>query len=245
MAPSRARPFAALLALVASCQAPSVARPWSHVRAGAMNVGVSTGWADYEAEVAARGTSGALAGASGTDTSELGPRYGAALKFNYFVTDEFSIGGIAELRGFDPDPVSPLGAELVGEDFETLHLVGSLRWFGEPFEERRRLRPFYGLDVGWVPGVRLDDVRVDYDPLLMLPSERVSVEGDSFWTIAPVLGLSYLLARNLSLELGAFYEFPLSTSDESVTFTNLGGATADVEVEPQGLVGFVGLTWWF
>ena len=60
-----------------------------------------------------------------------------------------------------------------------------------------------------------------------------------------MLGLSYLLARNLSLEVGGFYEFPLSTSEESVTFANLGGATADVEVEPQGLIGFVGLTWWF
>ena len=56
---------------------------------------------------------------------------------------------------------------------------------------------------------------------------------------------AYLLRDNVSLEFGGFYEFALTPSEETLRLVNLGGAEADVEVWPEGLILFAGLTFYF
>ena len=237
----------AVLALT-SCQALQD-EPWARVRKGTKTVGLSTGWAIYSAEVEAEGKNGVLAPAgipeTGTDDTDLTARYGGALKTNYYLTDRFSIGGIVEFRSFDADPVSPLTAELEPDTFETLHFLLSARYWPDPIGETRRWRPFVGLDLGYIPNVEFDNVQVTYEASSGLPPETVQLEGEAYWTLAPVVGMSYLLRDNLSLELGGFYEFAFTPSEETLTLANLGGAQADVEVWPEGFIFFAGLTYYF
>ncbi len=223
---------------------------WANMTRGAHQVGVSTGWAFYEANVEAKGTSGVLqpGGVSdvGDDTVDLEPQYGGALKYAYMLTDSFSLGGIIEYRSFDPDPVMPLTAELETEDFQTWHFILSSRYFFRPFLKAPRIRSFVGLDLSWIPEVNFSDVDVTYPASSGIPSEVLSdVTGSDFWTIAPVIGGQYLLSDHLTLDFGAFYEVPLTSSRESLRFENLGGATSDVNVEPEGLIVFIGISWYF
>lgn len=237
-----------LLAALCSCAALEH-EPWSQIGKGTRSVGASTGWAFYRATVEAEGTSGVLAPAgvpeTGSDSTQLTAKYGGALKLNYFVTDRLSLGLIYELRRFEADPVSPLTAELAPEDFTTEHFLFSTRYWPDPFVEGGRWRPFLGLDLGYVPGVTFDNVGVTYPAATGIPSERVDLEGDSYWTFAPVAGVSYLLRDNLSFELGAFYEVAFTPSEDTLTLANLGGAQADVEVWPSGVIVFAGLTLYF
>lgn len=237
----------AFLAGAASC-APLQHDPWSQIHQGSWNVGVSTGWAFYNADVEVEGTSGVLNPGgrpeTGSDNTDLTPRYGGALKANYFFADQHSIGVIAELRRFKADSVSPLTAELQPDDFTTYHYLLSYRYWPKPLANEPRLRPFLGLDLGYVPGVTFDNVEVTYPASSGIPSETVKVDGDPFLTIAPVAGASYLLRDNLSLELGTFYEFAYEPSQAELKLKNLGGATADVDVWPQGLIVFLGLTYY-
>ncbi len=227
-----------------ACTAPLEYEPWSQVGAGTASFGASTGYAFYEAEIEAEGTSGVLAPGgvpeTGTDTTTLTPRYGGALKASYFPVDWASLGLIYEYRSFDADPVSPLDAELQPESFVTQHFLASLRLWPDVAWASGRLKPFVGLDVGYVPGVTFEDVTVVYPG--DIPSEQIDVDGDAFWTLAPVVGASYLLQDRLSLDFGAFYEFSFEPSDATLTLPNLGGATADVQVWPDGVILFVGLT---
>lgn len=233
------------LALLASCTTLEK-EPWADIGKGSHQLGVSTGWAVYQADVLAEGKSGVLKGQAGKDTVDLIPRFGAALKYSYYVTDHLALGGIAELRSFDPDgPIKPLSANLSAHPFETVHLILSSRWWFDPIKQAPRFKPFVGLDVAWVPEVDLGSVTVNYPPGSGIPSEKVKAKGSDYWTIAPVVGASYLLKDWWSLDFGAFYEFPLTQSEETLTFKNLGGAQSDVFVEPQGLIGFVGFSFFF
>jgi len=238
---------ATLLAGAASC-APLQHAPWSKVHKGTWNIGASTGWAFYNADVEAEGTSGVLKpggkAQTGSDNTDLTPRYGGALKANYFFADHHSIGVIAEMRRFKADSVSPLSAELQPDDFTTYHFLLSYRYWPNPFPGEMRLRPFFGLDLGYVPGVTFDNVEVTYPASTGIPSENVKVDGDAFFTVAPVAGLSYLLRDNLTFELGTFYEISYEPSQAELKLKNLGGATANVDVWPQGLIVFLGLTYY-
>lgn len=226
------------------------AEPWSRIGKGTKNIGLSTGWADYGAELEATGKSGVLVPGgipeTGTDQTDLKPRYGGAVKVNYFVTDKISLGGIFEIRSFDADSVSPLTAELEPDTFETTHYLFTTRYFADPIDENRRVRPFFGFDVGYVPEVKFDKVEVTFDPASGIPPERLNnVKGDSYWTVAPVGGFTFLIRDNLSFDVGAFYEWAVTSSDATIELANLGGAEADVEVWPEGLVVFVGMTFYF
>ena len=82
-------------------------------------------------------------------------------------------------------------------------------------------------------------------------NERVALSGDSFFTLNPVIGGSYLMRDNLSMEFGAFYEFPLDSSDDSVVLNvpvpgvGIVPSQLDAEVYPDGFIGFVGLSYYF
>ena len=78
----------ALFLGLGSCTAPTLQHaPWSQIGQGTATLGASTGWAFYSADMSAAGQTGVLAGDEGSDTVDLTPRYGGALKTQYFVTD--------------------------------------------------------------------------------------------------------------------------------------------------------------
>ena len=236
------------LAALGSCSSlgqPLTSEPYSEFGAGQTVVGASTGWAFYGAEAKAAGTSGVLEGDSGSDTTDLAPNYGGAVKLGHMITDHVLVGGIVELRSFDPDPISPLSATLTADDFETWHVILSTRYFFDGIGRTRRWRPFVGIDLSYIPDVELGQIRVDYPDDTMIPDEFKAVTGSDYWAIGGVAGFNYLLTDHVTIDLGAFYEYALTTSDASVAFDNLGGATADIAIRPQGLIVFMGLSYAF
>jgi opacity protein-like surface antigen len=244
------------LVLAASCASPLQhfseplsAPAWSDKGEGTRSVGFSSGWAYYGAEIEAEGVSGALVDEgvpqTGTDTMDFSPRYGGAVKYDYSVTDSLSLGLRAEVRNFEADPISALSATLTADPFSTYHLVATSRYHLEPFGHENRWRPFVGLDLGYIPGVDLGSVAVDYPAETGIPSEAGEIKASSYLSMAVGGGASYLLRDNLSFDMGAFYEWAFTPGKERLKLANLGGAEADIEVWPGGFLVFFGLTWFF
>ena len=77
------------------------------------------------------------------------------------------------------------------------------------------------------------------------PAEKVNIKAGSYTTIAPVVGMSYLWNYHATLDFGGFYEITDKAAKTTLTFPNLGNATADVLVEPEGLILFFGMTFYF
>lgn len=239
---------AASLALGACSSSGLQKEPYANIKKGTTSIGISTGWAAYKADVDAQIVSGPLAGASGSDTSDLQPQWGVALKGHHWLTDNFALGLIIERRSFDPDPVMPLAATLDPGSFQTWHFLASSRyWFGA-FTKSKRWKPFIGLDLGYIPEVKLNDILVTYPspPFPAAGTENVDATGSSYWTIAPVVGLNYLISDNWTLDVGAFYEWSLNSSDASIDLTipGIGATQVDAQVTPYGLIGFIGVTYY-
>lgn len=234
----------ALFLGLGSCTAPTLQHaPWSQIGKGTATLGASTGWAFYSADMTAAGQTGVLAGDEGTDNVKLTPRYGGALKTQYFVTDNISLGAIVELRSFDPDPAMPLSAELVADHFETIHWLATSRYFFDPMGTSLRWKPFVGLDYSYIDEVDFGEVQVNYPA--PFPAEKVNIKAGSYTTFAPVAGVSYLWNDHATLDFGGFYEITDKAAKTTLTFPNLGNATADVLVEPEGLILFFGMTFYF
>ena len=254
MQPSFAMPmkflpwFGACLFSLVSCttfEEPREEQPWSRFQQGSTVIGATTGWAFYQAKVKAVGQSGVLSGESGSDTATLRPNYGGGVKLHHMVTDNFALGGIVEYRSFDPESLRPLSARLIARDFETLHLILSSRYFFDDFDDRQRWRPVLGLDLSYIPEVDLGSVRVDYPSGSGLPDEHVNVVGSEFWSLSGLAGLNYQISDDVVFDIGMFYEYALTTADETVAFNHLGGASADMALRAQGLIVYVGLTYAF
>jgi hypothetical protein len=235
-------------ASIKSINAPLEGPAWENFGEGTTTLGLSSGWAFAEGVARASGQSGVLEGETGTDTAALTPRYGGGLKLSHMITDSFGLGAVLEYRSFTPDPLSPLSATLTAGDFETLQFVASMRYFLEGWGETKSWRPFLGLDLSYVPEVDLGAVDVNYpvsDSGDDIPDETVNVSGTGYWTLAPVVGFSYLVYDNLAFDIGAFYEYAITPSQATVEFQNLNGATAEMALRPRGLFLSAGLTYAF
>ncbi len=242
-----------LLAALAcgSCQALKH-EAWSQTGKGTHTVGVSSGWAFYEADVdltdVGNDSDDAFGDApdlgSGSDTSNLQPIFGTALKYSYFVHDNVALGGLVEYRVFDAGKVAPLESEIEPDEYSTWHFLLTSRFFTNPFGHEDRLRLFGGLDLGYIPKVDLD-ATVTYAPGL---SERLQLQGDEYFTLGAVAGGSMLVTDNISLEFGAFYEWAIDSSDDTLILNvpnTAGGTTPNTiegEVSPFGLIFFAGAT---
>ena len=245
MTPTKILLAAALLGSLGACVTPPTLEhsPWSQIGEGTTTVGVSSGWAFYGADIQAAGTSGVLEGEIGTDNVDLPPVMGGALKMGHFVADNVALGGIVEYRRFAPDPASPLSATLIPDEFDTIHWILTSRYFFEPFGAEDRFKPFVGVDFSYIDEVDFGPVEVDYPG--SIPSESIDIKAGSYTTWALVAGASYLWNDHMTVDFGGFYEVTDKAGGTTLTFPNLGGATADVVVEPEGLILFGGVTFYF
>lgn len=255
--------FAASLALAAaSCRAivhDGVSFPSDMT--GRNLIGISSGWAFVEAETDLSNGQGPLAdpllGGSdvGNSTTDLDAVFGAAIKYYKFVSHHWSVGGLFEHRIFNPDSTRPLNAELDIDDFGTNHFILDVRYWLDPIDRDERLRPFAAVQFGYVPEVNADGiVRYDAIPALGLPAttESIRLEGDEFYTLGFLVGASYLIQSDLTFDFGAFYEFALDPTEDSITLQPFPGApvvgaptTYDGELYETGLYFTVGLSWTF
>lgn len=219
--------------------------------AGRHALSFSSGWAFFEAEVELTDVGGELGGETGSDDSELRPVIGGAVKYNYFCSENFALGVIAELRTFDATSVQPLTATISPDVYTSLHLLVSSRFYTDPLDFMPRAKLFGGLDLGYVPGIALE-ADVIFDPANPSLNQTVSLEGDRFATLGIVGGASVwvgdIVGHDVSVEFGAFYERAIDPSEDTITLqipNGLGGLTpndVDGDVISKGVIMFFGAT---
>ena len=260
---TRALPLlAAILSGLVSCASltdDSVA--WPEDMTGENVVGISSGWAFVEADVDLENGTGPLANPlfGGTDvgssTTDLEPVFGVGLKYFHYITNNWLFGFIYEHRIFDPDSTRPLNADVDIDDFGTNHFILDLRYQFDAMGKRRRFRPFVAVEFGYVPEVSADgEARYGAVSSLGLPptTEDIELDGDGFFTLGFVAGGSYLLRENLTFDFGAFYEFALDPTEDTLElrpFPNSppldGVSSYDGELLEKGLYLSAGLSWVF
>ena len=223
-------------------------------------IGASTGWAFVSADVDLSNGTGPLAnpvlGGSdvGSSSSDLEPVFGLGLKYYHYLTNNWLAGVILEYRIFDPESTRPLSADVDIDDFGTTHLIIEGRYQFDPMLKSQRLRPYLGVQLGFVPGVDADGT-VSYEPIaaLGLPatSERINLDGSSFFTLGFVAGASYLIRENMTFDFGAFYEFGLSPTEDELVLDPYNTppldspSSYDGELLESGLYLTAGLSWIF
>ncbi|MEM6675713.1 MAG: hypothetical protein AAF726_22875 [Planctomycetota bacterium] len=220
-------------------------------------VGISTGWAFVEADIDLENGTGPLAnpifGGSdvGSSTTDLDPVFGLGVKYYRYITNNFLLGAIFEYRVFDPDPTSPLAAEVDIDEFGTNHLIVEARYQFNPIDSARRFRPYAGVQLGFVPEVRADGV-ARYEPVdaLGIPAteEDIMLDGSSFFTLGFILGGSYLLREGLTFDFSAFYEYALTPTEDTLVLDPFDvpplnePSTFDGELLERGLYLTAGLS---
>lgn len=258
-----AKPLSILAATLASCA--SIVHPdakWKEDATGTRQFGISSGWAFAEADVELKNGTGPLAdpdiggNPNGASTTDLDPVFGLGLKYFYWLDNNWSVGGIAEYRVFDPDPTMPLSAEVNLDDFGTTHFILDMRYSMDAMGPDSRWRPFAAFQVGYIPEITADGT-VNYGDAfdaLGFPDqrERITLSGDDFWTLGIVAGASYLIRDGLSFDLGVFYERAITATEATLELTPqpgvgiLGETSAyDGSLKERGLYLTFGLSWYF
>lgn len=234
---------------------------WPEDMTGRSFVGASSGWAFVEADVDLKNGTGPLAdpGFGGSDvgssTTDLDPVFGLGLKYFRYLTNNWLVGVIFEHRIFDPQSTRPLSADLDIDSFGTNHFILDARYQWEPIDNNRRLRPFVGVQLGYVPEISADGT-ASYAEIPALgiaaTTEEISLEGDAFFTLGFVAGASYLIRENLTFDFGAFYEYGLSPTKDTITLNPFPNnppldqpSTYDGELVESGLYLTAGLSWVF
>ena len=105
-----------------------------------------------------------------------------------------------------------------------------------------RLRPFAQTSISYLPGV---DIGFAID-LSDFGSSNLVIEStaDGYWVAGIAGGLVMQLSDQWLAEVGIMYEIPLTDLEVDLGFDIAGNAVPlDATLEPQGLVGFIGVTW--
>jgi outer membrane protein W len=146
------------------------------------------------------------------------------------------------VRAFEPEAGALFSDPVEFEDFQTYHFFLTSRYY-LVIEEEHRIRPFLGLDLGYIPEVKFS-ATVDYGGGL---TQNLNFEGDDYWSLGLVAGASYLLAEKLSLDYGVIYEVALDTSDDRLTLDVPGRGQVETlaELDPSGFIFFAGITMYF
>ena len=139
------------------------------------------------------------------------------------------------------------------DDFGTTHLIVEARYQLDPIDSANRLRPFAGVQLGFVPEVKADGVaRYGANAFSPAVTEEISLEGTEFFTLGFVAGASYLIQEGLTADFGAFYEYALSPTKDQLVLDPYPGvpgfedpSTYDGELTESGVYLTFGLTWAF
>ena len=229
---------------------------WPEDMTGKNLVGVSSGWAFAEATVVLENGQGGLATPPndvGKSKTDLDPVFGLGLKYFRYMTNNFLLGAIIEHRIFDPESTRPLSADVDLDDFGTTHLVLEARYQLDPIDDANRLRPFAGVQFGFVPEVKADGVaRYGANAFSPAVTEEISLEGSEFFTLGFVAGASYLIQQGLTADFGVFYEYALNPTKDQLVLDPYPGvpgfeepSTYDGELYESGIYLTWGLTWTF
>jgi hypothetical protein len=197
---------------------------------------------------------------SESDHSAITGRFGLALAGEVFVNERVSLLAGVDYRVYEVDDLSPLKPtpggtqppDLILDPIQSIQYFVGARYAFDPitppdflldWQPAAALRPFIQLTVSYLPSIDID-FETDLSSFGM-SNIPVSSKGDPFWMAALTGGLLYRWRDGLVAELGLVYETPLVPLDADLPL-DLGVATVslEAELEPRGLIGYFGLTWY-
>lgn len=238
-------PCAFLFMACAACAGPELhGTPWSHMGQGSFSLATTFAEGLYEADVKVIGSSGPLVPSLGKDTAKLTTKYGGNLKLEYFVTDNWTLGGGVSFTHLDPSPIRPLTAVIAGDEFDSLRYLFLTRYWFDPLGEEGRWRPFLSLILSYIPELKLNAT-------VLYPTgdfERIRIDGDSYATLGMSGGVSYLIWDDFSVDLGLYLETSLGHSVGTILLTPPGGGgpgTLEFQVDTTIVFAFFGFTFFF
>ncbi|MCB9915265.1 MAG: hypothetical protein H6828_08960 [Planctomycetes bacterium] len=242
------------LACRSAPEAPRAA--WEPTRAGTFGVGAKLGLATgYEVDSVVAIDDANFGEPSGVH-GEMKGKFGLGLAAEYWAIDDLAVFAGAEVRLFEPD----LGSDLISfGDIDQLELFLGTRWLLPCGWRARRLRPFVHAKLAYIPGV-------DFDMTTTLPfpdplNDAVLVSpyrGSGYWSLGGGLGLAYQLDEHWYAYLSVIYEWALTESKAYGVPTTLQETTGnafvdnimnslsyDITIDPQGWIGFAGVSYGF
>lgn len=249
-----------LAPLVVACQANTMR--WHHDSTGAVMVGATAG-----SQIGTPSFELGLAnGVEPNDGNAPAPSFGgqaesdchaemaAGLHAEVFVTHNLSLGLGYQQLSFDPEPMNlgsiGLPLDVSSHDVNRFLLTGRL--WSEPLGPHKRTRLWLGGNFGYSHNVETTgSIRTPNQGGPGLHDSSFSYKGSDILTAGVGVGASFLLVRNLVLDLGLGYETSLDTSSGDLRFTN-GAADApssvfqyDADTDYEALTLGFQLSWLF
>lgn len=179
-----------------------------------------------------------------TDSGDIVGRYGVGLQFDYRVNHwlEFSLG--ADTRSYDVEGLNPIPKfDITVDSVDSTQFYVSVRNPLRPLGAAGRWQPFTELSLHYLPGV---DIGFEVD--VGLPSNLIlETKSDGYFIGGLTVGCLYRWRPRWLLQLGTTYEIPLTKMDADFSFELFPGQIVPLtaELEPSGLIGFVGISYLF
>jgi len=207
--------------------------PWAYFPAGARTAGVSAGWPFFGADFRVTGKDGGLLeGYSGDGDIDYDTNYAVGAKADYFLTANHVIGARIDWREFEPETVDLNGFTFEADEFVSMSFVLSGRYLFPAIGAESRWRPFLGGELSYQEAEV--DFQVDSETT---DPESVRFDGSGFYNLGATTGLMTLLSDETLLEIGVLRQWPMTASEESVSFGDpLDPSGADFELEPSGFM---------
>lgn len=234
----------ALATSLAACQVPPLpGEPWEQVHAGATALNLRLPVASaYEIQGDFVFGNPSIGYAFPSDSGDIEGSFGITGEVEVFTSREFGLAlGIDyreyEVQDLNPVPQLPVTVEPV----ESLQVHVAARYLFPVIRAAPRWRPYGRVRLAYLPTANLNlEVEVPGSSALTIGS----ASGD-FFSLGLEAGMLYQWHARSHLELGLAYELPLNSMSTDLS-TEIAGEPIQFEgeLEPQGLVLFLGITWW-
>ncbi|MAB81165.1 MAG: hypothetical protein CMJ89_17605 [Planctomycetes bacterium] len=181
-----------------------------------------------------------------TDSGDIVGRYGFALQFDYRVNHwlEFSLG--ADARSYDVEGLDPIPElDITVDSVDSTQFYVSVRNPLRPLGAEGRWQPFVEFMLSYLPGVDIG-FEVDLAPFGSPSNLVIETKSDGYFIGGVTVGFLYRWRPRWLLQVGTTYEIPLTKMDADLSFDVVGQTVPlTAELEPSGLVGFVGISYLF
>ena len=177
------------------------------------------------------------------DGGDIIGRFGLALGADLWLSPAWMLTLGADYRTYDVEGLTPSEElDITIDEVDSLQYFVAARHLFEPFDDTGRLRPFGQVSLAYLPNV---DIGFTVDLSAFGSSDLViDASGESYWVAGLAGGLVLQLTDRWLVEFGLLYEFPLTDLDVDLGFEIAGNSVPlDARLQPEGLVGSVGLTW--
>ncbi len=227
----------------AGWQPPLEEAPWALYEPGTFGVGLRSGLFTFY-EIDGDFTFSSVSG-TGTaeDDGDLVGRLGLAARAEYVLTENLKLHAGADYRKYDIDELNPFSDDINIEvkTVDSLQYFAAARYLFEPNPLHPRFRPFAEASVSYLPGVE-----VEFEVDIPGPNLVIDSTGDGYWVGGLAVGVEYHWTERLVAELGLTYEIPITELDVDMSFSAAGSPFPFFgEFEPEGFIGFGGVSYYF